>query len=80
MKNNKFEEWKKSRGKNYWGNIPPELKQLLNPEDLTWGDAMLEIEGVVNEEISRLMKKRTDQSTELALLLNKSLNIIKRGY
>ena len=41
---------------------------------------MLEIEGLVNEEVSKLMKKRTDQSTELALLLNKSLNIIKRGY
>ena len=54
-----------------WGDLPP--------KDLTWSEAMLEIEGVVNEEVSRLMKKRTDQSTELALLLNKSLNIIKRG-
>ena len=52
----------------------------LPPKDLTWSEAMLEIEGVVNEEVSKLMKKRTDQSTELALLLNKSLNIIKRGY
>ena len=52
----------------------------LPPDELTWADAMLEIEGLVNEEVSRLMKKRTDQSTELALLLNKSLNIIKRGY
>ena len=71
-KNNKFEEWKKSRKKIYWKNIPP--------DELTWSEAMLEIEGLVNEEVSRLMKKRTDQSTELALLLNKSLNIIKRGY
>lgn len=52
----------------------------LPPKDLTWSEAMLEVEGVVNEEISRLMKKRTDQSKELAMLLNKSLNIIKRGY
>lgn len=52
----------------------------LPPEELTWSEAMLEIEGLVNEEVSKLMKKRTDQSTELALLLNKSLNIIKRGY
>jgi|TARA_Y100000015_G_C2343384_1_gene67057 hypothetical protein len=52
----------------------------LPPDELTWADAMLEIEGLVNEEVSKLMKKRTDQSTELALLLNKSLNIIKRGY
>mgnify|MGYP001230044142 FL=1 len=72
MKNNKFEEWKKSRKKIYWKNIPS--------EELTWSEAMLEIEGLVNEEVSKLMKKRTDQSTELALLLNKSLNIIKRGY
>ena len=52
----------------------------LPPKDLTWSEAMLEVEGVVNEEISRLMKKRTDQSKELAMLLNKSLNVIKRGY
>ena len=52
----------------------------LPPEELTWSEAMLEIEGLVNEEISRLMKKRTDQSKELAMLLNKSLNVIKRGY
>ena len=71
-KNNKFEEWKKSRKEIYWKNIPP--------EELTWAEAMLEIEGLVNEEVRKLMKKRTDQSTDLALLLNKSLNIIKRGY
>ena len=41
----------------------------LPPKDLTWSEAMLEVEGVVNEEISRLMKKRTDQSKELACLL-----------
>lgn len=52
----------------------------LPPKDLTWSEAMLEVEGVVNEEISRLIKKRTDQSKELAMLLNKSLNVIKRGY
>ena len=71
-KNNKFEEWKKSRKRN--------LLEKYSPEELTWSEAMLEIEGLVNEEVSKLMKKRTDQSTELALLLNKSLNIIKRGY
>ena len=40
----------------------------LPPKDLTWSEAMLEVEGVVNEEISRLMKKRTDQSKELSLI------------
>ena len=29
----------------------------LPPKDLTWAEAMLEIEGVVNEEISKLNKK-----------------------
>ena len=52
----------------------------LPPEKLTWSEAMLEIEGVINEEVSRLSKKRTNQSTEMALLLDKSLKIIKRGY
>ena len=41
---------------------------------------MLEIEGVVNEEISKLNKKQNIQSKELAYLLVKSLNVIKRGY
>ena len=71
-KNNKFDEWKKSRKKIYWRNIPP--------EELTWSESMLEIEGVVNEEISRLQKQQTQQSRELAELLTKSLYIIKRGY
>tara|TARA_Y100000401_G_C8307871_1_gene217981 strand:+ start:71 stop:238 length:168 start_codon:yes stop_codon:yes gene_type:complete len=49
-------------------------------EELTWSESMLEIEGVVNEEISRLQKQQTQQSRELAELLTKSLYIIKRGY
>ena len=52
----------------------------LPPKDLTWAEAMLEIEGVVNEEISKLNKKQNIHSKELAYLLVKSLNIIKRGY
>ena len=52
----------------------------LPPKDLTWAEAMLEIEGVVNEEISKLNKIQNIQSKELAYLLVKSLNIIKRGY
>ena len=52
----------------------------LPPKDLTWAVAMLEIEGVVNEEISKLNKKQNIQSKELAYLLVKSLNVIKRGY
>ena len=62
-------------------DIPKErLIGFLKPKELTWYESMLEIEGVVNEEISRLQKQQTQQSRELAELLTKSLYIIKRGY
>ena len=62
-------------------DIPKErLIGFLKPKELTWSESMLEIEGVVNEEISRLQKQQTHQSRELAELLTKSLYIIKRGY
>ena len=43
----------------------------------SWGDAILEIEGLVNAEVSDLMKKN---DTAMASKLNKSLKVIKRGY
>ena len=62
-------------------DIPKErLIGFLKPKELTWSESMLEIECVVNEEISRLQKQQTQQSRELAELLTKSLYIIKRGY
>ena len=62
-------------------DIPKErLIGFLKPKELTWSESMLEIEGVVNEEISRLQKQQTQQSRELAEMLTKSLYIIKRGY
>ena len=62
-------------------DIPKErLIGFLKRKELTWSESMLEIEGVGNEEISRLQKQQTQQSRELAELLTKSLYIIKRGY
>ena len=49
----------------------------LAPDQLTWSDAILEIEGLVNAEVSDLRKKGNDR---VADLLIKSINIIKRGY
>ena len=43
----------------------------------SWGEAILEIEGLVNAEVSDLMKKN---DTAMASKLNKSLNVMKRGY
>ena len=43
----------------------------------TWAEAMLEIEGLVNEEVSKLTK-RGDHN--IAKLLMNSLKVIKRGY
>jgi hypothetical protein len=42
-----------------------------------WAEAILEVEGLVNEEVSRLSKKNDMQNAEL---LRKSLIVIKRGY
>jgi hypothetical protein len=42
-----------------------------------WAEAILEVEGLINEEVSRLSKKNDMQNAEL---LRKSLIVIKRGY
>ena len=42
-----------------------------------WAEAILEIEALVNEEVSRLKKKGDMKNSEL---LRKSLIVIKRGY
>ena len=52
--------------------------QDLAPDQLTWSEAILEIEGLVNAEVSDLRKKGKDFHT--AHLIEKYLNIIKRGY
>jgi len=43
----------------------------------TWPEAMLEVEGLVNEYVSALVKKG---DVEIASLISKSLKVIKRGY
>ena len=43
----------------------------------TWAEAMLEVEGLVNEEVSKLTKKG---DVEIAKVLVNSLKVIKRGY
>jgi len=43
----------------------------------TWAEAMLEIEGLVNEEVSKLTKKGEH---DVAKILVNSLKVIKRGY
>lgn len=48
-----------------------------NSKKISWGEAILEIEGLVNAEVSDLMKKN---DTAMASKLNKSLNVMKRGY
>tara|TARA_R110000824_G_scaffold80830_1_gene203173 strand:- start:32 stop:172 length:141 start_codon:yes stop_codon:yes gene_type:complete len=42
-----------------------------------WGEAILEVEGLINEEVSKLTKKG---DVEIAKLLMNSLKVIKRGY
>jgi|TARA_R100001463_G_scaffold78841_1_gene133218 hypothetical protein len=49
----------------------------LPPKNLSWAEAMLEIEGLVNAEVSDLRKK---DDHRIADLLLKSMYIIKRGY
>lgn len=52
-------------------------KEELPEEISEWQEAMLEIEGLVYEEVSKLQKKK---DFYMADLLKKSLHIIKRGY
>jgi hypothetical protein len=49
----------------------------LQPEKVSWAEAILEIEGLVNAEVSDLRKKGNDR---IADLLIKSINVVKRGY
>ena len=43
----------------------------------TWSEAMLEVEGLVNEEVSKLTKQGEHN---IAKILINSLKVIKRGY
>ena len=49
----------------------------LQPEKVSWAEAILEVEGLVNAEISHLRKKGNDNIADLLL---KSMHVIKRGY
>jgi len=42
-----------------------------------WAEAILEVEGLINEEVSKLKKKG---DVEMADKLRKCLMVIKRGY
>ena len=42
-----------------------------------WAEAILEIEGLVNEEVSKLKKA---DNAKMAALLTNSLIVMKRGY
>ena len=42
-----------------------------------WSEAILEVEGLINEEVSKLTKKG---DVEIAKILMNSLKVIKRGY
>jgi hypothetical protein len=52
-------------------------KEELPEEISEWQEAMLEIEGLVYEEVSRLQKAK---NFHMADVLNKALFTIKRGY
>jgi hypothetical protein len=49
----------------------------LQPEKISWAEAILEVEGLVNAEVSDLRKK---DNHRIADLLLKSMHVIKRGY
>ena len=49
----------------------------LQPKKLSWAEAILEVEGLVNAEVSDLRKKGNDNIADLLL---KSMHVIKRGY
>lgn len=61
-----------------WKEVEPKNLTWADLEDnLTWAEAMLEIEGIVNEEISDLKKRGNDRTVRL---LQNCINVIKRGY
>ena len=49
----------------------------LQPKQVSWAEAILEVEGLVNAEVSDLRKKGNDSIADLLL---KSMNVIKRGH
>jgi len=51
--------------------------QDLAPHQITWSEAMKGLEDLVDEKRLQLMK---DQDFHTAHLIDKYLNIIKRGY
>jgi hypothetical protein len=51
--------------------------QDLAPDQITWSEAIKGLEDLVNEKRLQLMK---DQDFHTAHLIDKYLNIIKRGY
>ncbi len=55
-----------------------EEKTWININEMPlWAEAILEIEGLVNEEVSKLKKA---DNIRMATLLTNSLTVIKRGY
>ena len=53
---------------------------IMNKKDdmmPNWSEAILEVEGLINEEVSKLTKKG---DVEIAKILMNSLKVIKRGY
>ena len=54
------------------------VKSWININEMPlWAEAILEIEGLVNEEVSKLKKA---DNIRMATLLTNSLTVIKRGY
>jgi len=51
--------------------------QDLAPDQITWSEAMKGLEDLVDEKRLQLMK---DQDFHTAHIIDKYLNIIKRGY
>jgi|TARA_R110002020_G_C15966538_1_gene747081 hypothetical protein len=49
----------------------------IKKQKILWLEALLEIEGVIYEEVSRLQKQKDFKTADL---LRKSLRIIKEGY
>jgi hypothetical protein len=51
---------------------------MANKDNMpTWSEAMLEVEGLVNEEVSKLTKQG---DVKIVKILMNSLKVIKRGY
>tara|TARA_R100000654_G_scaffold2119_2_gene7766 strand:- start:950 stop:1180 length:231 start_codon:yes stop_codon:yes gene_type:complete len=68
----KSKKWLSDRKKIYWKDLPSDFDY-----EITWHDAIKNIEKLVDEKRLELMK---DQDFHNAHLLDKYLNVIKRGY